>query len=210
MECKLCGDRFDAPGGVGRPRQNCYRCSPYQPSTYKKRPKTSKVCSICGVSFETARPHATTCSKVCSKEKSRAFSRGYYYRVRTPHVARKTAICKSPKCRNKFTTGHKRFFCSRKCRMDHRNAIRPGASLRRRIAQYGAKSEPVDRLVVFNRDKWVCRLCGKRTIRSRLGQRHPKAPTLDHVTPLSKGGSHTYDNLQCAHLRCNMDKGNRV
>jgi 5-methylcytosine-specific restriction endonuclease McrA len=29
------------------------------------------------------------------------------------------------------------------------------------------------------------------------------APTLDHIVPLSKGGSHTYDNLQCACFRCN-------
>ena len=192
---------------VGRWRLYCVEC---RPSVVGPKLKVSKTCSVCGTGFETARNARTTCSKACSKEKSRAFSRGYYYRVRTPHVVRKTATCKSHKCRNTFTTGHKQFFCSRKCRMDHRNAIRPGASLRRRIAQYGAKSEPVDRLVVFNRDKWMCGLCGKRTIRSRLGQRHPKAPTLDHVTPLSKGGSHTYDNLQCAHLRCNMDKGNRV
>lgn len=36
------------------------------------------------------------------------------------------------------------------------------------------------------------------------------AMTLDHIIPLSKGGSHTADNLQCAHFMCNSKKGDAM
>lgn len=34
----------------------------------------------------------------------------------------------------------------------------------------------------------------------------PKYPTLDHIVPLSKGGGHTWDNVQVAHAICNSRK----
>lgn len=29
---------------------------------------------------------------------------------------------------------------------------------------------------------------------------------VDHIVPISRGGSHTYDNLQAAHANCNRKK----
>lgn len=34
-------------------------------------------------------------------------------------------------------------------------------------------------------------------------------PSIDHVTPLSKGGTHTWDNIKLAHISCNSWKGNK-
>jgi 5-methylcytosine-specific restriction endonuclease McrA len=34
----------------------------------------------------------------------------------------------------------------------------------------------------------------------------PDAPTVDHIIPLAKGGTHTWDNVQLAHWSCNSDK----
>jgi 5-methylcytosine-specific restriction endonuclease McrA len=34
-------------------------------------------------------------------------------------------------------------------------------------------------------------------------------PSIDHVRPISKGGSHTWDNVMLAHKGCNSKKGNR-
>jgi len=51
------------------------------------------------------------------------------------------------------------------------------------------------------------RLVGNREPRHERGhdaiQRYP---TLDHLIPLSLGGSHTYENVKCACLRCNCKK----
>jgi 5-methylcytosine-specific restriction endonuclease McrA len=64
--------------------------------------------------------------------------------------------------------------------------------------------EPVDRRKIFARDQWICQLC--------LGpvnpaSTHPKwRASLDHILPMSRGGTHTYANLQLAHVSCNSRK----
>lgn len=65
-----------------------------------------------------------------------------------------------------------------------------------------------DRVEVFERDGYVCHLCGDMT--------DPEAtypalnmPTLDHVVPLARGGHHTRANTKTAHLLCNSLKGHR-
>ena len=35
-------------------------------------------------------------------------------------------------------------------------------------------------------------------------------PSLDHIIPMAKGGSHTWDNVQIAHRRCNSLKGDKL
>jgi len=77
---------------------------------------------------------------------------------------------------------------------------------RRRAAQ-GA--ERVYRLKVYERDSWTCRLCSKPIDREAVVP-DPYAATLDHVVPLSLGGSHTYLNVQAAHFICNSKKGDHV
>ena len=67
--------------------------------------------------------------------------------------------------------------------------------------------ETVDPLGVFERDGWRCQLCGARTPKERRGTYHDRAPELDHILPLSKGGEHSYANTQCACRRCNHGKG---
>jgi len=38
---------------------------------------------------------------------------------------------------------------------------------------------------------------------------HPKAPTVDHIVPVSEGGDDTRANVQLAHFVCNSVKGAR-
>jgi 5-methylcytosine-specific restriction endonuclease McrA len=39
--------------------------------------------------------------------------------------------------------------------------------------------------------------------------RLPMAPTVDHVIPISEGGTDTKANVQLAHRICNLRKGKR-
>lgn len=68
--------------------------------------------------------------------------------------------------------------------------------------------ELFDESEIFDRDGWLCQLCGEPVDPSE-GPRHPKSKSLDHIIPLSKGGLHTRENSQLAHLGCNSAKGNR-
>lgn len=203
MKCVQCGVAFEDRTGF-RPRIRCFSCSPINQTSSPTR----KKCSVCGKTFVTGKSFKTTCSNDCSKAKGRASCRDYWYRVRATHINRVEIPCRNPKCGKLFVIGLRKFYCSRECKVTHRNILRPGASLRRRIKKYGCASEPVNHLLVFERDRWLCGICGKRTVKSRVGTTHSRAPTLDHVIPLSKGGSHSYANVQCAHRFCNISKGN--
>lgn len=62
--------------------------------------------------------------------------------------------------------------------------------------------------LVYERDQWKCRLCGRPVARQRIAP-HPLSPSLDHVVPRAAGGDDEPGNLQTAHLRCNESKHTR-
>lgn len=80
---------------------------------------------------------------------------------------------------------------------------------RRRARRRGVACERISHTAVFIRDNWTCGICGKRVDRSAKAP-DPLSPSIDHVIPFAKGGSHTYGNVQCAHFGCNSIKGARV
>lgn len=61
---------------------------------------------------------------------------------------------------------------------------------------------------IFERDQYTCHLCGRQTD-PLIRVPDPFAPTLDHVVPLSKGGSHTEGNIRTACFICNSRRGDR-
>ena len=63
---------------------------------------------------------------------------------------------------------------------------------------------------VFDRDGWRCRACHRSTPPELRGTFEDRAPELDHVVPLSKGGDHSMENTQCLCRACNMKKGART
>jgi 5-methylcytosine-specific restriction endonuclease McrA len=62
---------------------------------------------------------------------------------------------------------------------------------------------------VYERDEWTCGLC-RLPVDPGLAWPHPMSASVDHILPLSQGGSHTLANVQCAHLSCNCAKGDQV
>ena len=68
------------------------------------------------------------------------------------------------------------------------------------------KVQPIRNIDIFERDGWTCALCHQ-PIDPDLMWPDPACATLDHIVPLSKGGQHTLDNVQAAHARCNISKG---
>ena len=67
----------------------------------------------------------------------------------------------------------------------------------RRARKNGATIGPVDEAAIYERDG-ACIYCGS-----------DKDLTLDHLTPLSRGGPHTQDNLAVACRSCNSSKGTK-
>lgn len=65
----------------------------------------------------------------------------------------------------------------------------------------------VQRLRILDRDGWVCQICHE-PIDPKLAAGHPLAATIDHIVSVNAGGDwFEDDNLQAAHLKCNVAKG---
>lgn len=79
------------------------------------------------------------------------------------------------------------------------------AQERYKMQKKSAFVEDVDKIKVFESNGWVCQLCYK-PVDKELPWPHPYSKSLDHIRPLSKGGMHSYANVQLAHLRCNISK----
>jgi hypothetical protein len=81
-------------------------------------------------------------------------------------------------------------------------------SHRSRARRFGVAYEPISVVDIFERDEYVCGICGEATSRGAKVP-DPRAPTVDHVVPMSKGGPHLRSNVQCACFECNWRKADR-
>lgn len=80
---------------------------------------------------------------------------------------------------------------------------------KRRALKAGSAAGPAfSNSDVFERDGWLCGLCDE-PVSPDAVYPDPFSPSLDHVVPLSRGGAHSLENSQLAHLRCNVRKGAR-
>ena len=59
-----------------------------------------------------------------------------------------------------------------------------------------------ERSEIYIRDKGKCGICGKFIPLNEF--------TIDHIVPISKGGTYDYDNLQCCCFKCNQLKSNEM
>ena len=79
---------------------------------------------------------------------------------------------------------------------------------RRRALEQGVDTENFTHNQVYERDGWRCGICGRK-VNAERSYPHPMSASLDHVVPLSAGGSHVLANVRCTHLRCNIMRGAR-
>lgn len=111
--------------------------------------------------------------------------------------------------------------CSAECETEYRQKakeayrqtetykkIRRASKSRRRARMRGAGVvESIDPIAVFENAKWVCHICGDKTLKSKRGTTHDRAPELEHIVALANGGTHTWSNVACACRKCNIEKG---
>lgn len=159
----------------------------------------SNTCVQCGKEFRSKHPR-TLCSRQCQLERGREKYNEYMLDKKgEQHVS-----CRE--CGSDFIVryGDKRKrFCSSECSRRHNGRIHKRS--RRALKKSNGPVERINPLAVYERDCWRCGICGKK-VNPDLQFPHPKSASLDHILPLSKGGTHTWQNVQLAHLRCNVVK----
>lgn len=79
---------------------------------------------------------------------------------------------------------------------------------RRLALEAGVKHEPYKDLYIFERDGWICGICGQK-INRQLKHPNPRSKSIDHIISLAMGGIDAPINLQPAHLRCNQNKSTK-
>jgi 5-methylcytosine-specific restriction endonuclease McrA len=82
---------------------------------------------------------------------------------------------------------------------------------RRRAQKRTAPYESFRHVEIYERDGWLCGLCGK-PVDPALRHLDHQSATLDHIIPLSPphNGPHIRANVQLAHRECNIRKRNRL
>lgn len=63
---------------------------------------------------------------------------------------------------------------------------------------------------VLKRDGDLCAICDGKMSKTVWGVYSADVASLDHIIPVSKGGSHTWGNVQAVHHLCNAQKGVKV
>jgi 5-methylcytosine-specific restriction endonuclease McrA len=165
--------------------------------------KRQRACRVCSKPFVSS--HAAVCSPECRKADARAWHYANYQKVE------REGVC--PECRKPWrlvgVQGRHRF-CSRKCSRKFARRGRPKNHESRARRAGVAVDYSIRSVEIFQRDGWICQLCGVKTPKRLRGTIDDRAPELDHIVPISRGGGHVRENLQCSCRRCNGRKGASV
>ena len=122
-------------------------------------------------------------------------------------------VCKN--CGKEFcieSTGYSsEKYCSKKCQARWHDRIKNDKRMDRLLTREHDTDITLDKL--FKRDGGVCYICGCMCDWSDITERDgakiagSKYPSIDHVKPVSKGGTHTWGNIRLACRACNTLKG---
>lgn len=80
---------------------------------------------------------------------------------------------------------------------------------RKRAQRRKTQIESINERRVYLRDGWICQICRKK-VNHKLKYPNLMCASLDHIIPLSQGGTHTYSNIQLTHWICNIKKNVNV
>ncbi len=121
-------------------------------------------------------------------------------------------VCKN--CGTEYcieTTGYNsKQYCSEKCMKRWVMRIKNDRRIRRMKTRQHDTDITLE--LLFKKDDGVCYLCGKQCDWNDVdadGNAQGNYPSIDHVRPLSKGGTHTWNNVRLACRSCNNAKGSR-
>lgn len=193
--CEVCGSEFRG-GRSDKPQRTCGRICGAElrrreygwAGSRPPRPRVVKppqACLWCGRSCPKGRRY---CSPPCVRAV-------HPYAKRVSSVAYGDCVdCGASFVRRAHAAGDA--FCSERCmrRVRRRN----DRHVRRTIARRG------DRITIWTlgeRDLWRCHICLDPVAQARGND--DGSPSIDHLHPVSLGGTHTWGNVALAHRGCN-------
>jgi 5-methylcytosine-specific restriction endonuclease McrA len=178
IECKECGDRIETDSTQAMRRTKCFVCI--------RNRAEEKAKAIAEEKLKRKQARADLRAKKDRLEKlTRQLERNYQRRLNAEKTKEKE-----------------------KARYKYKELVRE-----KRIRNNGRVDKGITLKKLFQRDKGICYLCGKECNYNDYHWNDRGAfivgkfyPSIDHVVPLSLGGTHTWDNIKLAHISCNSKK----
>ena len=161
-----------------------------------------KTCLHCKQIFGAPQWNSRFCSRKCKDRAKQAADA----QRRLASKARRPRSCMLCGVQIPPTSRSDKKYCSETCgfaarinlgRMDRRLRVTDDRDIR-----FFRRSD------IYKRDGWQCQICLK-PIDPSLRFPNPKCASIDHIIPVSMGGTNRPENLQASHLRCNVSLGNR-
>lgn len=208
VRCRDCGRTFerqahifrDVANGTWTANNECPLCRQDRQNKRKQEQETER---------EERRIKAEHEAQEVAKRKAERLSRKIGNET-TKRLA--THVCKN--CGIEFcqmVTGYNsEVYCSERCQVRWFNKTHSDKRHKILTSRKYDKSISLERL--FKRDKGVCYLCGKPcdwndgVTKEGTFVAGNNYPSIDHIVPVAKGGTHTWDNIKLAHRICNTLK----
>ena len=202
-----------------------------------KKPNPPVVCPICGQEFVRHNGEQKYCSPACFKENRRRYANARYAsrtdaqkerdRIYGREYARRDYARERSKAYSQTPAGRE---ARKKAIKNYNHSEKREAARKRRQAtetyraerhrhdvRRRARKAESDLIAVDKGIHWKtlarrlgsmkCAMCGKEC--DPDGEPGIR-PTVDHIVPLSRGGTHTWDNVQLLCMRCNAGKCNKL
>lgn len=110
--------------------------------------------------------------------------------------------------KNFITTRSRQVCCSSACSNKRNNRLKD-INRRYKLRENGKVDYSISLHRLIKIHNGICALCGgKVNIKADINS--DEYPSIDHVLPVAKGGTHTWDNVQLAHRRCNTIKSDSL
>jgi len=181
-------------------------------ATYIRNKKTfvERECRICGRSYFGRKNGVAACSEEC-----KAKWKANYGKVRQKYLKQKAERDRNKRpgkceaCGELFIPKmlHQRY-CSGSCQRRDRYR-RKEIKRRLRLIENGEVDFSITLGQVIERYKGLCAICGE-SVNVAAKFTDNDYPSIDHIIPVARGGTHTWDNVQLAHRGCNIAKQDRI
>lgn len=161
-------------------------------------PIRQKNCIECNKKFYARYRNKIFCSDKCSSshQRSKIIINRPKYKKNCKHCGKEFITTRS---NAKYCTNE----CSKKYNWRIAEAIRD-----KRIRMNGEVHWDITLEKLVIRDKNICYLCNEE-VHMDKHYNHNMYGSIDHVVPLAKGGTHTWNNIKLAHRICNSIKSDK-
>jgi hypothetical protein len=182
---------------------------------YKRLQKENIECPRCKEMYKEVRVYIENKLNIISENKKELEKRKNIVKDIKLKVDKKKRICKV--CGKTFCSS-KGKVCSDICKLElKRMNARKKDYKRRMLMKSNGDMQDISILKLMERDNNTCYLCGNEVdINDYCVDKEGtfiagnNYPSIEHVIPLSKGGTHTWDNVKLACRHCNSIKSDKI